>query len=187
MRKKDEDLRERLLMLAHEVVEARGVEALTIRRLAGEAGVAIGTVYNYFASKEDILLALTEAYWRQTLAELSCAVDAEGFIAQLRQAYAFLRARVLDGGSVLMMGLRGADDAGRERMQAMLCALGDALASRLAQDARVPPGVWTPAFTPEGCVAFVLQSVLASLRAGAPDVEFLLQLLSRALYPDGPG
>ena len=70
MRRKDDTLRETLLDLARSIADSDGIEAVNIRTIAQRAGIAIGTMYNYFSSKEQILLALTEEYWMQTLLEM---------------------------------------------------------------------------------------------------------------------
>ena len=67
MRKKDDTLRDTLLALARKIADEDGLDAINIRFLAKKAGVATGTVYNYFTNKDEILLALTEEYWRQAL------------------------------------------------------------------------------------------------------------------------
>ena len=47
-----ENLREKLVREAQYQVEERGYSALTIRSVANACGVGVGTVYNYFASKD---------------------------------------------------------------------------------------------------------------------------------------
>ena len=48
MRRKDDTLRDTLLEYARELADSEGLEAVNIRSIAGKAGVAAGTVYNYF-------------------------------------------------------------------------------------------------------------------------------------------
>ena len=79
MRRKDETLRDTLLQCAREMVESDGIGAVNIRALAQKAGVATGTVYNYFSNKDEILLALTEEYWQLTLEEMKTAVTADSW------------------------------------------------------------------------------------------------------------
>ena len=79
MRKKDDNLRDTLLDFAREITKTQGIDSVNIRSLAGMAGVATGTVYNYFSSKDEILLALTEEYWRQTLSEMKEVIAAHSF------------------------------------------------------------------------------------------------------------
>lgn len=52
------DRREDLLAAAEQVIDEAGVAGLTIDRVAARAGVAKGTVYLYFDSKEQLLGAL---------------------------------------------------------------------------------------------------------------------------------
>lgn len=51
VRKKDDSLRGALIDYARELAEKEGPEAVNIRSLAGKAGIATGTVYNYFHVK----------------------------------------------------------------------------------------------------------------------------------------
>ena len=44
MRKKDDNLRDTLLDFAREITKTQGIDSVTIRSLAGMAGVATGTV-----------------------------------------------------------------------------------------------------------------------------------------------
>ena len=50
----------RIVETAVELAEQGGFEAVRLRDLAAEAGVALGTVYRYFHSKEDLLVAALE-------------------------------------------------------------------------------------------------------------------------------
>ena len=51
---------EAILDAAERLVVERGVEALTTRDIAEAAGVPVASLYQYFADKEDVLLALAE-------------------------------------------------------------------------------------------------------------------------------
>ncbi len=46
------------LAMARDIVEAGGMQQLTVRRLAGRMGYSVGTVYNLFASIDEIVLQL---------------------------------------------------------------------------------------------------------------------------------
>ena len=51
---------ERILEVAGEIVVADGVEAVTTRAIAAAAGLPVASLYQYFADKEAVLLALVE-------------------------------------------------------------------------------------------------------------------------------
>lgn len=57
---KKEDKRKRLLDAAYDLFVENGVSNTTISQICAKAGIAKGTFYLYFSSKEDILRALTK-------------------------------------------------------------------------------------------------------------------------------
>ncbi len=52
------DLRSQLLAATERVLREKGIAGITVREIAREAGVADGTLYNYFRDKEDLLVEL---------------------------------------------------------------------------------------------------------------------------------
>lgn len=59
MRTKTEKRRQSILTAAAAVFEARGIEAASMSEIAARVGGSKATLYNYFASKEELLLAVT--------------------------------------------------------------------------------------------------------------------------------
>lgn len=181
MRRKDDALHGVLLELARQMADAEGIDAVNIRSLAKAAGVATGTVYNYFAGKDDILLALTEAYWRQTLADMRAVITADSFCGQLEQIYAFLRLRIDRSAGRLMNSLGTASVEGRERMTAMQSTLVTALIQRMDRDPSIPRDIWTDPITQEKFARFIMMNMVMLLRTGAEDMSFLTAVISRVL------
>lgn len=54
--------REEILAAARRVFAARGFRGTTIADIAEDAGIALGTIYLYFASKDDVFAALSEQF-----------------------------------------------------------------------------------------------------------------------------
>lgn len=82
--------RERLMAAAERCFEGRGINATGINDLIAEAGVARMSLYNHFASKDDVVVAYLEhrdADWRQRVeARLATVEDPrERVIAVLRE------------------------------------------------------------------------------------------------------
>jgi AcrR family transcriptional regulator len=71
-RKNDDGRRDDLIAAATKVIVRDGVAAATTRRIAAEAGVPLGTVHYWFASKDDLFAAVVET----VLGELESAVSA---------------------------------------------------------------------------------------------------------------
>ena len=63
-----ENVREQLLAEAKKQISDRGYAATTIRSVAGALGLAVGTVYNYFESKEMLIGSFVYEDWKKHLA-----------------------------------------------------------------------------------------------------------------------
>lgn len=78
--------REHILRAAIRVMSTQGYPRTTIRQIAREAGIADGTIYNYFRNKEAILIGIvqqfTEAEVRDLHFEAGQALDLREFVTQ---------------------------------------------------------------------------------------------------------
>ncbi|WP_369267387.1 TetR family transcriptional regulator, partial [Streptomyces harbinensis] len=52
--------RARTVRAALDLLDASGLDALTMRRLADTLGVRVGALYRHFATKQDLLTAMAE-------------------------------------------------------------------------------------------------------------------------------
>ena len=158
--------------------------AINIRRLASEANIAVGTVYNYFESKQEVLLALTEAYWQNALEEMRVRITAERFPEQIGQIIHFLRLKMNDCAKILMRSLRDDAETAQIRMAAMQRVLKRALVERLDRDTAIRAGVWDKDFTKESFAEFVLINLVMLMQQADEDEGegMLLRILERILY-----
>ena len=62
-----ENPKESILIFAKEIVLNTGIENLTMRSVSKKSGIAVGTIYNYFPTKQDLILELIENYWHEYL------------------------------------------------------------------------------------------------------------------------
>jgi len=79
------DKRERILDAAESVFAQRGFYNARVAEIAREAGVADGTIYLYFKSKDELLYSLFESRMERVIQTLAAAVaSAEGPVEQVR-------------------------------------------------------------------------------------------------------
>lgn len=182
MRRKDDTLRDTLLNLSRDIADSEGIDAVNIRAIAQRAGVATGTVYNYFSNKDEILLALTEEYWKQTLLEMRTAVTADSFCGQLEEIFAFLKERIDQSAGNLMNSLGNMERAGQARMVSMQTELAAAIIRRMEQDADIRKDIWNETFTRERFAHFIMRNMMMLLKARSYDITFLISIIKRTIY-----
>ncbi len=71
-----ENLQEKLIAEAKRQIEEGGYTAMTIRSVASGCGVGVGTVYNYFESKEELAAVYLLQDWNTCIAAIE-SVSAE--------------------------------------------------------------------------------------------------------------
>ncbi len=184
MRKKDDTLRDTLIKLARSIADTDGIDAVNIRTIAQRAGIATGTMYNYFSSKEEILLALTEAYWMQTLPEMNTAITADSFCGQLKEIFVFLKERIDQSAGKLMNSLGGLEELGQLRMASMQSALEAFLLQSMEGDAAIRKDIWNEQFTKQQFARFVMGNLTMLLKAKSPmaDLYFLIAIIKNTIY-----
>ncbi len=64
-----------ILSAAEEVFAARGVQSARVEEIATQAGIAVGTLYNYFADRDALLAALLEVRRAELMAHLDEAME----------------------------------------------------------------------------------------------------------------
>ena len=73
-----ENLPERLAEEARRQIEESGFAAMTIRSVAKGCGVGVGTVYNYYSSKEALVATFMLSDWKKCIAAIQdCADNAQ--------------------------------------------------------------------------------------------------------------
>jgi AcrR family transcriptional regulator len=71
-----------ILAAARQLLEQRGLEAMTMEEIAAAAGVAKGTLYLYFQSKDDLIQALITLVCENILKDLEASLQAPGTPAE---------------------------------------------------------------------------------------------------------
>ena len=70
-----ENLEERLIQEARRQIEEFGYSATTIRSVASGCGVGVGTVYNYFSSKDTLIATYMLSDWKECLAAIEAVSE----------------------------------------------------------------------------------------------------------------
>ena len=88
MPKKIENVREKLMCEAKRQVNELGFAAVTMRSVASGAGVGIGTIYNYYPTKEALITSYILDDWNECIEKMLGVIEKEDDpIAAVRGVY----------------------------------------------------------------------------------------------------
>ncbi|HBT65503.1 MAG TPA: TetR/AcrR family transcriptional regulator, partial [Ruminococcaceae bacterium] len=58
---------EAILCVGKKIVLEKGMQGLNIRDVARRCGVSVGSIYNYFPTKSDLMVATIESVWKEIM------------------------------------------------------------------------------------------------------------------------
>lgn len=76
--------KEEILEVSRSIAASKGITAVNMRTVASECGIALGSLYNYFTSKAELLSATVEAVWADIFPIDKISKDCENIIEYLK-------------------------------------------------------------------------------------------------------
>lgn len=187
--------KEALIACARTIAYQEGIGKLSIRRLASKSGIAIGTVYNYFPSKADLIAEVLEDFWKQVfhgngsfpdsmeqMASANFPDSVESLFVSIQKNLRVFREEFLEDLAQLD---RAEKEKSRETEKKYLKHMKHGLLVLLEQDPDVREEIWGEHFTKEGLTDFVFSNLLWMLREEKADCCYLKEILVRILYGAG--
>lgn len=178
--------KEGLLETARAIAYQEGISKLNIRRLAADSGIAIGTVYNYFPSKADLVAEVIEDFWRNVFHGGCFNPESRCFIESIEEIYRHLQENLAVFKKEFLEDLRGLGKAEKEkslqREQIYIEHMKTGILRILEGDARIAETVWTDEFTREQLVEFTFSNMMVLLSKGKKDLGYFKMVLERLLY-----
>lgn len=83
--------KELILKAAKEVAHEEGLSKISMRKVASKCEIALGTIYNYYPTKMDIVIAIVEDFWNECFKNFHTIYNNElDFFTQLEKVYFYI-------------------------------------------------------------------------------------------------
>lgn len=178
--------KEEILKTSRELIRRQGWSAVSIRSVAAGCGVSIGSIYNYFDSKTDLIGATVESVWCEIFhrpEDDAVFQDVQACVAWMYQRMAYGCERYPGFFTLHSLGfLREDKTAGKQRMQQTWQHILAGLCSVLKQDVRIRPDAFTEQFTAEKFADVLFSQMLSALLRQDYDPSAVLEIVRRTLY-----
>ena len=181
--------REAIMQVCRRIAADEGMKALNMRRVVGECHVALGTLYNYYADKDSLVLATVESIWKDIFHSEHENQAKGSFPDYVADLYACIQrgARAypgfLTGHSIAIASARRGE--ARDVMDHTLSQIRAGMLSALRNDPSVRESAFSPELSEEAFAGFVLDNLLLLLMRGQPDCTMLLEIIRRAIGGQG--
>ncbi|MGM9589139.1 MAG: TetR/AcrR family transcriptional regulator [Faecousia sp.] len=162
------------------------MKALNMRSVSKECHIALGTLYNYYADKDALVLATVESIWREIFHGVHQKVTGVSFPDYVAEIFAHIvkGAEAYPGfltGHSISIASDKRDEA-KSIMEHTFAHMKAGMLEVLQSDPTVSGNAFPPAFSKEDFVGFVLDHLLILLVQGQPDCHVLLEIIRRVIY-----
>lgn len=179
---------QKILTVATALIQESPTDNLNMRTLAKLCGVSVGSIYNYFPTKADLLVAIVEDIWRKMFHPQFCNIEADmSFIDTITTMYQKIHDSKETYGSFFWshrtMITKNSREQGKSTMEQYFEHMKKALLYNLESDKLINKKAFTETFTPQDVIDLVLSSMLT---AKEKNFKILMEVLKKALYSQNP-
>lgn len=178
--------KEAIIEVCKKIVKEKGLSAINMRSVALECNVAVGSIYNYFPSKSQLLGATIESIWKDIFHISGKQFEFSNFI----ECLAWLFESIEEGSqkyseffSMHALSFASEDKvAGRQMMEKYFIHIKLSLLEVLKKDSKVREGAFNEILTPTLFVDYIFTLFISSLMNSQRNRDGLLEIAKRCLY-----
>lgn len=178
--------REAILNVSRELIITQGWSAINIRTVAAACNVSVGSIYNYFNSKSDLIAATVESIWRDIFHFPENKRDFDSFLSCVEWVYDSMKKG--DEKYPGFFTLHSMNFMGKERLsgQQLMAQAWEHMQKRLytvlMSDQNIRSGAFDTIFTPDKFVEIIFSLIISSLLQRSYDCSGISGMIRRVLY-----
>lgn len=178
--------RETILHVSRELLCSEGWKAVNIRTVAASCQVSVGTIYNYFASKSDLVGATVESIWQDIFHFSGSDEGMDTFVGCVQWMF-----KCMKNGEERYPGFfrshpmifLGEDKSGGQELMAQSWKhMQGGLYRALMSDKKVRREAFNDKLTPEQFVEIVFSLTISALLRQNYDCSGIVEMISRIIY-----
>lgn len=175
-----------ILSAAKDIATKQGITKINIRSVAKNSRIAIGTVYNYFPSKGDLLVAVIEDFWEDAFKNVDWSSFAHNnFYDNLETLYNILydylnkfKENWLEQLAFLKTQEK---QLGKQKQNQYFQKICSRIMTLMDMDEKLSQYQWTEIISKERMAEFIFENMLIMLRKGEKDIRFFIVILNKIM------
>lgn len=178
--------KEKILKTSRELIQEQGWSAVSIRSVAAACEVSVGSIYNYFDSKTDLISSTVESVWCEIFHRPEDAAvfqDIQACVTWIYERMAYGCKQYPGFFTLHSLGFMREDKSdGKQRMQQTWQHILAGLCSVLKQDINIRADAFTEDFTAEKFADVLFSLMISALLRQDYDPSAVLEIIRRTLY-----
>lgn len=176
--------KEEIMRVCRKIVSERGISALNMRVVAKECGIALGTLYNYYSDKDDLLIATIESVWKNIFGMYHGCENNMSFADFVADIFYRMREGLKEYPNFFMAHSISIANSQKAKaiMENCFGHIRSALSECLKSDVNVKENAFSDTFTQSDFTKFVLNNIILLFAQGKTDCSALVEIIRRTIY-----
>lgn len=175
-----------ILEVSRTIVLEKGIRSINMREIANRCGIALGSVYNYFPSKTDLLCATIQSVWEDIFQPLHSKTHFDTVIDCVFCIYETIkRGDLLYPGFFTIHSFTFASqdkDKGREMMETYFNSIKVRMVDAIDRDQNIRKHMFEQNLTKTTFVDYIFSLLISILLKKQEDCSSLLELIQLCIY-----
>lgn len=178
--------KEAILETCRNLVSEKGLSALNMRAVAEACEVALGSIYYYFPSKSDLLIAAIESVWEDIFKLQSSETPKISFLEYIEKCFEYIQLGIRKYPNFFTIHSISFSSVGQNKahasMERYLTQIRAKMLNTLRNDNRIDESVFSESFTEADFVDFVLSNIVCMLIQKKDNCSVLLKVIESTIY-----
>lgn len=178
--------KEAILKVCRDIVASKGLAAVSMRSVADQSQIALGTLYNYFDNKDELMLATVEEIWKDIFhMDYGCSVEQSfpeyvEYIFECVQKGAEHYPDFFSAHSISIANSK--KEKAKSTMENCFKHIKEGLLEALQADSSVSEDTFLASFEEQEFIDFVLDNLLMLLVQRKKSCRMLVEIIQRTIY-----
>lgn len=178
--------KEAILEVCRDIVASKGLASVNMRSVADQSQIALGTLYNYFDNKDELLLVTVEEIWKDIFhMDYGCSAE-QSFTKYVEYMF-----ECVQKGAESYPGFFSAHsisianskkEKAKSTMENCFKHMKEGLVEVLQADGSVSEDAFSASFEKLEFIDFVLDNLLLLLVQGKKSCGVLIEIIQRTIY-----
>lgn len=178
--------KEAILSICRELISDKGISVLNMRTVAAKCKVALGSIYYYFPSKNDLLIATIESVWEDIFRWDDKNKTDLSFVEYINQLFNHILVGIKkypNFFTIHSMSFSTKDrNKAHDSMERYLNLIKKNMLIHLDTDEYVNKNAFSDELSKEDFINFVLLNIISLLIRNVQDCKVLLEAIRRIIY-----
>lgn len=177
--------KEEILEVCKDIVSKEGIQALNMRKVASNSNIALGSLYNYFSNKNDLVFETIESVWKDIF-NLYPNEENTSFINYIEYIFNNIQKGIKKYPNFfnahsfsIAQNKRG---IARKSMMEYFSCIKDEIMKAMYLDKNIKENKFSNDFTRKAYSEFIFDNILFLLLAQKKDCKVLIETINRTLY-----